>query len=207
MSALARDDLPERFEQVRARFQSSETVVLDRHGQPIHRLRRIRSARRGEWVPLTAVPAVLRQALLRSEDRRFYEHGGVDWQAVSAAAWANLWHERTRGASTLSMQLAGLLDAGLQPAPGQHRRWSQKLDQALAARTLERHWHKDQILEAYLNLVPFRGELIGLDALTRSLFGKAPHGVNEQEAALIAALVRAPNAPAARVAEIGRAHV
>lgn len=187
------------FHEVRARFISSETLLLDRHGEPIHRLRTFMSARRGQWVPLAGIPAVLRQALLLSEDRRFYEHGGVDWQAIPAAAWSNLWHGRIRGASTLTMQLAGLLDDRLQPAPGQHRRWSQKLDQALAARTLEAHWQKDEILEAYLNLVPFRGELIGVDALTRSLFGKAPHGINEQEAALTAALVRAPNAPSHRV--------
>ncbi|MDO4682630.1 MAG: penicillin-binding protein 1C, partial [Lautropia sp.] len=189
------------FKEVRARFISSETLLLDRHGDPIHRLRTFMSARRGQWVPLASIPAVLRQALLLSEDRRFYEHGGVDWQAIPAAAWSKLWHGRTRGASTLTMQLAGLLDEKLQPASGQHRRWSQKLDQALAARALEEHWQKDEILEAYLNLVPFRGELIGVDALTRSLFGKAPHGIDEQEAALTAALVRAPNAPSHRVAD------
>ena len=63
-----------------------------------------------------------------------------------------------------------------------------------------RCWRKDEILEAYLNLVPFRGELVGIDALSRSLFGKAPHGLNNEEAALAVALVRAPNAAPVRVA-------
>ena len=65
-------------------------------------------------------------ALLLSEDRRFHEHSGVDWWAVSAAAWGNLWHERTRGASTLTMQLAGLLDSALQRPASTARGLSQK---------------------------------------------------------------------------------
>src|SRR3989344_5472215 len=60
---------------------------------------------------------------------------------------------------------------------------------------------KDQILEAYLNLVPFRSELVGIDALSRTLFGKAAHGLDDREAAVAAALVRAPNARPALVAQ------
>jgi penicillin-binding protein 1C len=71
--------------------------------------------------------------------------------------------------------------------------------QAAAATWLERRWRKDQVLEAYLNLVPFRGELVGIDALARTLFGKASHGLDAQEAAVAAALVRAPNASPAAV--------
>ena len=98
------------------------------------------------------------------------------------------------------MQLAGLLDNDLRQG-GSSRSLRQKLGQAVMARRLEGGWRKDEILEAYLNLVPFRGELVGLDALARTLFGKAPHGLNDAEAALAAALVRAPNASAARVAQ------
>ncbi len=74
------------FEQVRADFRSSDTVLLDRSGQPIHRLRTDARVRRGEWVRLDHISPALRQALVLSEDRRFYEHSGVDWRAVSAAA-------------------------------------------------------------------------------------------------------------------------
>jgi penicillin-binding protein 1C len=133
------------------------------------------------------------QALVLSEDKRFYEHSGVDWRAASAAAWGNLWNQRTRGASTITMQLAGLLDGDWRQGPG-GRTVVQKLGQAVAAQVLDRRWRKDQILEAYLNLVPFRGELVGIDALSRTLFGKAAHGLDDREAAVAAALVRAPNA-------------
>ena len=70
----------------------------------------------------------------------------------------------------------------------------EKLDQAAAALRLERSWSKPQILEAYLNLVAFRGELVGVAAMSQGLFGKLPHGLDESEAALAAALLRAPNA-------------
>ena len=188
------------FDEVRADFRSSETLVLSREGEVIQRLRTDATVRRGQWLGLADVSPALQRALVLSEDRRFYEHSGVDWAAVSAAAWANLWHERTRGASTLTMQLAGLLDGDWRQGPG-GRTVTQKMGQAVAAQLLERRWRKDQILEAYLNLVPFKGELVGIDALSRTLFGKAAHGLDANEAAVAAALVRAPNAAPAQVAQ------
>lgn len=158
------------------------------------------SVRRGQWVALADISPALRTALVLSEDKRFYKHSGVDWRAVSSAAWANLWNTKTRGASTLSMQLAGLLDENLR-ASNNGRSMTQKIGQTFAAQVLEQRWRKDQILEAYLNLVPFRGEMVGIDALSRTLFGKAAHGLDEREAAIASALVRAPNAKAAQVAQ------
>jgi len=188
------------FEEVRREHRSSDTLVLDRSGEVIQRLRTDTSVRRGQWVALPDVSPALRTALVLSEDRRFYEHSGVDWRAVSAAAWGNLWNTKTRGASTLSMQLAGLLDEDWRAGAG-GRSIPQKIGQTVSAQWLERSWRKDQILEAYLNLVPFRGEIVGIDALSRTLFAKAAHGLDEREAAVAAALVRAPNAKAAQVSQ------
>ncbi len=188
------------FDQAKASWQPSDTLILDRRGELLHRLRTDATVRRGQWVALADVSAAFRTALLYSEDKRFYEHSGVDWQAVSAAAWANLWNHKTRGASTITMQLAGLLDDDLKRGAA-GRSLVQKLGQTLSVQTLERQWRKDQILEAYLNLVPFRGELVGIDAMSQTLFGKAAHGLDLREAAVAAALVRAPNAGAALVAQ------
>ncbi|BCO26550.1 monofunctional biosynthetic peptidoglycan transglycosylase [Rhodoferax lithotrophicus] len=188
------------FDQVRSSHQPSDTLILDRQGVELHRLRTDASVRRGRWVALGDMSAALRMAIVLSEDRRFYEHSGVDWQAVTAAAWANLWNSRTRGASTITMQLAGLLDDDLKHSHG-GRSVAQKLGQTFSAQWLERSWRKDQILEAYLNLVPFRGELVGIDALSQTLFGKAPHGLDAREAAVAVALVRAPNAQPNQVAQ------
>ncbi|PZP98180.1 MAG: penicillin-binding protein 1C [Variovorax paradoxus] len=181
------------YDEVRSAHRPSETLVLARDGQLLQRVRTDASVRRGPWTTLAEVSPALRTALVLSEDQFFWQHSGVDWRAVSAAAWANLWNTRTRGASTLTMQLAGLLDEDWRAGPG-GRSIGQKLGQAVAAQRLERSWRKDQILEAYLNLVPLRGEIVGIDALARSLFGKAPHGLDAREAAIAAALVRGPNA-------------
>ena len=190
----------ESFYAVKQGFKSSETLILARDGEVIQRLRTDNTVRRGQWVALADVSPALRVALVLSEDKRFYEHSGVDWRAVSSAAWGNLWNTKTRGASTLSMQLAGLLDEDLR-AGSSGRSVGQKIGQTLSTQVLETRWRKDQILEAYLNLVPFRGELVGIDALSRTLFGKAAHGLDEREAAVAAALVRGPNAKAAQVAQ------
>jgi penicillin-binding protein 1C len=188
------------FDEVRREHRPSDTLILDRNGEVIQRLRTDASVRRGQWVALPDISPALRTALVLSEDKRFYEHSGVDWRAVSSAAWGNLWNTKTRGASTLSMQLAGLLDEDWRAAAG-GRSITQKIGQTVSAQVLETRWRKDQILEAYLNLVPFRGEIVGIAALSRTLFGKAAHGLDEREAAIAAALVRAPNAKAAQVAQ------
>ena len=189
-----------RFEEVKSAFQSSDVQIVDRNGELLHSLRADKSVRRGRWVALADISPALRTAMVLSEDKRFYEHSGVDWRAVSSAAWGNVWNTKTRGASTITMQLAGLLDEDLKTATGS-RSVLQKVGQTVSAQLLERSWRKDQILEAYLNNVPFRGEMVGIDALSRTLFGKAAHGLDDREAAVTAALVRAPNARPAAVAQ------
>ncbi len=198
MSAVTAHAVPG-FREVRDNWRSADIVVTDRHGETVARVRDDFKARRGDWVTLVDTSPALRTAIVMSEDRRFYAHSGVDWQGVAAAAWANLWNTRTRGASTLTMQLAGLLDEDLRAGRG--RSFGQKMGQAVSASSLERGWSKDQILEAYLNLVPFRGELVGLSAMSQTLFGKVPSGLDARESAVAVALVRSPNASAQQVSK------
>ncbi|WP_459716803.1 penicillin-binding protein 1C [Paraburkholderia sp. 2C] len=197
LTPLAAYALPT-FDDVRTHWRSSDWLLLSRDGETLQRTRVDLSERRGEWVALADVSPALREAIVVSEDKRFYEHSGVDWRGAAAAAWGNLWNTRTRGASTVTMQLSGLLDDDRRRS-GQ-RSLAQKAGQAFDALRLERSWRKDQILEAYLNLVPLRGETVGLSALSLTLFGKAPSGLDDREAAVAAALVRAPNAPYPKVA-------
>ncbi|MDS1141839.1 penicillin-binding protein 1C [Pusillimonas sp. SM2304] len=181
------------YQEVKAHYRASDILVLDRAGQPLDRVRTDFESRRGEWVPLEDISVALQQAVILSEDRRFYDHAGVDWQAVAAAAWGNLAHAQHRGASTLSMQLLGLIDQEYGRGP-HGRSIMQKIEQAFEARRLEAQWSKPHILEAYLNLAAFRGELVGVDALSHVLFQKHPSGLNARESALAAVLLRAPNA-------------
>ncbi|MEO8281464.1 MAG: transglycosylase domain-containing protein, partial [Ideonella sp.] len=101
------------FAEVRAAHQPSDVRILDRFGEPVQTLRVDNTVRRLAWVPLEAMSPALLHAIVLSEDRRFYEHSGVDWSAIARSAWANVWNKRTSGASTLTMQLAGLIDADL----------------------------------------------------------------------------------------------
>ena len=198
VGSLARAALPT-FADVRAAHKPSDITLTDRNGVPIQTLRVDKQVRRLPWVPLGDMSPALLQAVLLSEDKRFYEHSGVDWNAVAKSAWGNVWNNRTRGASTLTMQLAGLVDDGL-VRPGGGRSVQQKIGQAITASRLEASWQKSEILEAYLNSVAFRGEIVGIDALSLTLFGKRPSGLDAQEAAVTAALLRGPNASADTVA-------
>ena len=199
LAAGAAQALPT-FNEVKAAYKPSDVTLLARDGTPLQTVRVDKSARRLAWVPLQDISPALLQAIVLSEDRRFHEHSGVDWGAVAKSAWANLWNTRTRGASTLTMQLAGLLDDDLaRPAGG--RSVAQKLGQAVTATRLDARWKKSEILEAYLNRVAFRGEVVGIDALSQTLFGKHASGLDVDEAAIAAALLRGPNAAPAVVAQ------
>ena len=189
----ARVPAPPAFDSVRGAWKPSEVYLLGRSGEIIHEQRVDSRRRRLEWVGLSDISPALQAAVLASEDRRFHAHGGADGRALAAAAWERLSGHGRRGASTITMQLASLLDPGLRRRGGP-RSLPQKVRQMRMAWAIEGSWSKPQILEAYLNLVTFSGELQGVDAASHVLFGKAPHGLTEAEALVLAALLRAPNA-------------
>ena len=188
------------YPEVRAAWQASDLYLLDRHHDRLQEIRVDPTQRRTDWTPLEAVSPALIAAVLHAEDQRFFQHGGVDWLAAGRAALTNWLAPRPRGASTLSMQLVALLDSGYR-ARNSRRGVAEKWDQMQAARDLENTWQKAHILEAYFNLVPFRGELIGIDAAARGFFDKRPAGLSHTEALILAALIRAPNAAPATVAK------
>jgi penicillin-binding protein 1C len=191
------------FEQVRANWRASEAHLLDRHGELVQEIRVDPNIRRTAWTPLGEISPALIAAVLHAEDQRFFAHAGVDWLAAGKAAISNSitnWtHAKPRGASTLTMQLAGLLDAQYQ-ARGKRRDVGEKWLQMQAAQALEKNWRKTEILEAYLNLAPFRGELTGIDTAARGLFDKRPAGLSDSESLILAALIRSPNAKPSEVA-------
>jgi penicillin-binding protein 1C len=180
-------------EEVRAAYRPSEAELLDRHGELLQSLRIDMTVRRLPWVKLADVSPALTAAVIQAEDQRFREHDGADLKALGKAAWQNLFHDHVRGASTITMQLAGMLDPKLQSQRGR-RSIGQKWDQIKAAREIDAHWSKDQVLEAYLNLVTFRGELQGIGAASQVLFGKSPSGLNDIESSILASLIRSPAA-------------
>lgn len=186
------------YKEVQSSHRRSESLLLDRRGEPLQEMRTDYDRRRLDWVSIQEISPALILAVIQAEDQRFYAHSGIDYRAATAALLRGLQAESLRGASTITMQLAALLDRDLHPRKGK-RSLKQKMKQAFCALQLERAWSKEEILEAYLNLITYRGEIQGIAAASRMLFGKAPHGLDRMESLLLASLIRSPNAPAESV--------
>lgn len=160
--------------------------VLDRNGQ----LLRAYTVADGRWrmgVRLDQVDPRFVQMLVRAEDKRFYDHAGIDPIAMVRATAQALRHGRIiSGGSTLTMQVARLLE------DGPTGRWGGKLRQIRLALALERRLSKAEILQIYLNRAPYGGNLEGVRAATRAYFGKDPKRLSAAEAALLVALPQSP---------------
>ncbi len=136
---------------------------------------------------IESVAPVYLEQLLAYEDRAFYYHPGVNPLAIARAAWQNLIAgEVVSGGSTLSMQVAGLLD----PYP---RTMKGKVKQVLRTFQLEWHYTKQEILELYLNLAPYGGMLSGVEAASQHYFGKPALELSDAEAALLTVLPQRPS--------------
>ncbi len=188
------------FQRVRDDYKTSEALLLDRHGKVIHELRIDLNGRRLDWVGIKDISPALINAILNSEDKRFYRHHGVDWLAVISAAAGNFTGRSKRGASTITMQLVSIIEDGLKPRHDR-RTIGKKWKQMMSSKRFERGWTKEEIMEAYLNLVTFRGELQGISAASRGLYDKHPSGLDNKESLILAALIRSPNAPAELVSK------
>ena len=142
----------------------------------------------GVAVQLYELPPHLPHAVLAVEDRRFYEHSGVDPIGIARAVWTNLWAGTVRsGGSTISQQLAKNLFLS------SDRTVRRKVQELLLAFWLEQRFGKDQILTIYLNRVYFGQGAYGVDAAARRYFNKPAKQVTAYEAAMLAGLLKAPS--------------
>lgn len=162
----------------------ASTVIFDAQDRPIaalykeHRLP----------VSLEEMADVLVQAVLTTEDRRFFEHDGVDRRRILASLLANFREGRvTQGASTITQQLARAA------ALDRRRTYSRKLREAWLAQRLEEKYGKKAILQAYLNHVYFGEGYYGVEAASRGYFAKPASGLNAAESATLAALISRPS--------------
>jgi penicillin-binding protein 1C len=171
-----------------AQAHDVSTTVVDRNGK----LLRAYAMTDGRWrLPVDAKkdvdPAYL-NLLLAYEDQRFESHGGIDPLALARAAFQLVTRGHiVSGGSTITMQLARLIEE-----PRHHRSIHAKLRQMVRALEIERHMSKDQILDLYLTLAPFGGNLEGVRAASIAYFGKEPKRLSLPEAALLVALPQSP---------------
>ena len=162
--------------------------ILDRYNRVMGRLETVRRLN----VPLSSVPEFVQQAFIATEDRRFYQHGGLDWRGFFRALVTNVKAGRTReGFSTISMQVARNTFA-VRKYPARSLR--QKLTELRLSRLIERSLTKQQILELYFNVIYMGNGVYGVEAASRDLFGRSINQLNLPQAAMLAALPKAPSA-------------
>jgi penicillin-binding protein 1A len=159
-------------------------VILDRNGEELAS----RGARYGQAVSVDDLPPYLVKAILSTEDRRFYQHGGVDLRGTLRALWVNLRRGGVvQGGSTITQQLA----RNLFLSPEQS--YLRKAKEALLALWLEGRYEKNQILSLYLNRIYLGAGAYGIEAAARTYFGKSARDVTLAEAVMLAGLPKAPS--------------
>jgi 1A family penicillin-binding protein len=162
--------------------------ILDRYNRVMGRLETVRRLN----VPLTSVPEFVRQAFIATEDRRFYQHDGLDWRGFFRAVLTNVKAGGVReGFSTISMQVARNTFA-VRKFPARSLR--QKLIELRLSRLIERSLTKQEILELYFNVIYMGNGVYGVEAASRDLFGRSVNQLNLPQAAMLAALPKAPSA-------------
>lgn len=172
----------------RAPAQAGETSALDRITRLVF-LRRAVNARvaREDYVPIQKMPPDLLHAVVAVEDRRFYEHHGIDLAGIARASLVNLQYGSIEeGASTITQQLVKNLFLGHEQTFGR------KAEEVLLAFDMEANYSKDEILELYLNTIYYGSGFYGIAAAADGYFGKAPQDLALPEAAMLAGI---PNAP------------
>ncbi len=174
-------------------FRPSEgSRILDRSGRTLGRLTYVRRVN----VPLAQVPRQARAAFIAVEDRRFYEHHGVDWRSAARATLRNIRHFGVEeGFSTITMQV--VRNAFIPQLAGE-RSLRRKVIEIVLAHRLEKSLTKQQILGLYLNVIYFGNGTYGVEAASRDLFGKSVGQLTLAEAATLAGLPKAPSAYAPR---------
>ena len=172
---------------LRAYRPSEGGRIFDQNGKQIGNLAIVRRIN----VPLDRIPKHVRQAFVATEDRRFFQHDGVDWRGFARSVVRNVKAGGVReGASTITMQVARNSYL-LRRYHGRSLR--RKLIELRLARLLEGELTKEQLLEHYMNVIYLGNGVYGVEAASRDLFGKSVSQVSLSEAALLAAIPKAPS--------------
>lgn len=162
---------------------SPGTTIFAGDGSVLGRIR----IEKGIYVPLERVPQAMKDAILATEDPRFYQHKGIDYRGILRAAFKDIISiQLKQGGSTITQQLTKVVF--LSP----ERTFSRKIKEIILARRLEKELPKDDILELYLNRIYFGHGAYGVQSAARTYFGKNIWEVNQAEAALLAGLPKAP---------------
>jgi len=188
-------DLPDPS-QIEARFQRANseffetTKIYDRTGKTL--LYEVIDPRAGDrqWVALSQIPPLCRQAAIAIEDKSFYENPGVDWYGITRAFVSNLQGKAVQGASSITQQV--VKNTLIDPEERYKQTYERKIKEGLLALELSRRYSKDQILEWYLNSNHYGNLAYGIDAAARVYFGKPVGKLSLGECSMLAAIPQFP---------------
>ena len=174
-------DLPDPGTEPMGRDQTS--AILDRNGEVLTKLfaeenRTDRS--------LADIPLALKQAVIATEDKRFYDHGGVDPWGIARALWVDVTQGKQHGGSTITQQW--VKNAFVTPEMTIKR----KMQEAVLSYRLEKEYDKDEILELYLNTIYYGHGAYGVEAASQAYFGKPVTDLTLAESAMVAGVIRSP---------------
>ena len=159
------------------------TLIYDRNGKLLYN---IYDKKNQTFIPLTTIPKYMQEATIAIEDKSFYQHGAVDFRGIARAFISTVFHRQVQGGSTLTQQLVknSLLT--------QEQTVLRKIKEVILAFATEIIYSKSQILEMYLNQVPYGGTAYGVEAASETYFGKHAKDLDLAESALLAGLPQAP---------------
>jgi len=178
-------DLP-RPEKFTERVFAQSTKIFDRTGKIV--LYELYGEEKREIIPLSEIPEHLKWAIISAEDAKFYSHRGIDINAIFRSLWTDIkLGKPVYGGSTISQQLIRSTFLSLEKTP------KRKIREIILTIELERRYSKDQILEWYLNQVPFGPNIYGVEAAAQTFFEKRTKDLTLAESALLASLIRAPS--------------
>ena len=162
---------------------SPGTTIYAEDGRVVGQIR----IEKGVYVPLSRIPQHMKNAILATEDPRFYQHAGIDYRGIMRAALKNIVRLRiSQGGSTITQQLTKVVF--LSP----ERSFVRKIREIILARRLEKEISKDEILELYLNKIYFGHGAYGVQMAAKTYFGKDISNINQAESALLAGLPKSP---------------
>ncbi len=164
---------------------AQSTKIYDRTGENL--LYEVSGEQRRTLVTLNEIPEYVKQATIAIEDKNFYKHGGVSLWAMVRTAITNVIYHRSAGGSTLTQQF--IKNAVLSP----EKTITRKVKEIVMAQRLEKKFSKDEILQMYLNEIPYGSNAYGVEAASQKYFGKHVKDINLAEAAVLAAITQAPS--------------
>lgn len=165
------------------RVVPESTKIMDRNGKQLYE---IHGEAKRTLIPLEEMPKQTKEAVLAIEDKDFYKHGGISIAGIARSALKNLFTGSRVGGSTITQQF--VRNAVLT----REKTYTRKFKEVVIAMQLERHYEKDDILQLYLNEIPFGSNAYGIQAAAQTYFGKDAKNLDLVESAYLAALPQAP---------------